>query len=62
MPTGLALIVPVPPEDLDAAVGAASRPVALGVGLDGLDMLLKTGDADYNSSHGLGSFLSGWSR
>jgi hypothetical protein len=61
-PVGLPVVVPVPPEDLEAAVRAAPRSIAFRAGADRLDMLLKTGDADYNSSHGLGSFLSGWRR
>jgi len=54
----LAVIMSVPPDYLDAAVRARRRSIDLRCLAYRLIMLLKTGDAGYNSSHRLVSFLS----
>lgn len=52
-------VAAVLPNDLDATVRAGQRSVDLGRLLDCLDVLLKCGDARYNTTHGLGPLLFG---
>lgn len=52
-----AVIAPVRPDDLDAAVRTGRRAIHLRCRTDRLEMLLKAGDAGYNPLHRLGSFL-----
>ena len=60
-PVRLAGVAAVQPYDLDSAVRAGQRPVDLRRLADRRDMLLKCGDARYNSIHGPGPFLFGLS-
>lgn len=55
----LAVVVSVTPDYLDATVRARRRSIDLRCLAYRLVMLLKAGDAGYNSSHRLDSFLSG---